>query len=115
MSKYLFIYRNPQPSAADDRPRSPDEMKAMFARWDAWKNKFKDNILDVGDGLKPTGKVIKNGAVTDGPHVESKEVIGGYSMVQADSYETAVAIARACPVTAMPGAYVEVREMAGFG
>jgi hypothetical protein len=114
MNKYLFVYRNPQ--AASSAPqRSPDEMKAMFAAWDAWKNQFKTNILDMGDGLKPTGKVLKGGAVTDGPHVESKEVIGGYSIVQAETYEQVLGVARACPINAMPGAYIEVREMAGFG
>jgi hypothetical protein len=114
MAKYLFIYRTPQSFEA--RQPSPDDMKAMFAQWDAWKSKFKSNIVDTGDGLKPTGKVLKGGTVTDGPHVESKEVIGGYSIVQADSYDKAVAVARECPISAsMPGAYVEVREMAGFG
>jgi hypothetical protein len=113
MTKYLFIYRNPL--AMDARQPSQEEMKAMFAQWDAWKSKFKANILDTGDGLKPTGKVLKGGAVTDGPHVESKEIIGGYSIVQAESYENAVAVARECPISAMPGAYIEVREMAGFG
>jgi hypothetical protein len=113
MSKYLFIYRNAL--NLDTRERSPDELKAMFARWDAWRNQFKGQILDVGDGLKPTGKVLKNGAVTDGPHVESKEVIAGYSMIQAESYEQALTVARSSPITAMPGAYIEIREMAGFG
>jgi len=113
MTKYLFIYRNPQ--SYETRQPSPEDVKAMFARWDAWKSKFKSNILDMGDGLKSTGKVLKGGAVTDGPHVESKEVIGGYSIVQAESYDSAVAVARECPVSAMPGAYIEVREMAGFG
>jgi hypothetical protein len=113
MNKYLFIYRNPQ---AQDRPQpSPEEMKAIFAVWDAWKNQFKSNILDMGDGLKPTGKFLKSGTVTDGPHVESKDIIGGFSLVQAESYDQALAVARACPMNAMPGASVEVREMAGFG
>jgi hypothetical protein len=112
MNKYLFLYRGPQSGSA---PPSPDEMKAMFAAWDAWKSKFKTSILDMGDGLKPTGKVLRGGAVTDGPHVESKEVIGGYSLVQAESYEQALTVARACPMAQMPGAYIEVREMAGFG
>ena len=113
MTKYLFIYRNPL--ALDTRQPSPEEMKAMFAQWDSWKSKFKTNIVDIGDGLKPTGKVLKAGAVTDGPHVESKEIVGGYSIVQAESYDKALAVARECPVTYMPGAYVEVREMAAFG
>jgi hypothetical protein len=114
MNKYLFIYRIPE-SLSPARQRTPDELTAMYARWNAWKDQFKANIVDVGDGLKSTGKVLRNEAVTDGPHVEAKEVIGGYSMVQAESYEQALAVARPCPVSAMPGAYIEIREMAGFG
>jgi hypothetical protein len=114
MNKYLFLYRAPQPNAAQ-RPPSPDEMKQMFAAWEDWRNKFKSNIVDMGDGLKPTGKVVRGGAVTDGAHVEAKEVIGGYSLVQAESYEQAVTVANACPMLAAPGAYIEIREMAGFG
>ena len=114
MNKYLFLYRGPHLTESPP-PHSSDEMKAMFAAWDAWKNKFKTNILDMGDGLKPTGKVLKGGNVTDGPHVESKEVIGGYSLVQAETYEQALAVAAACPINHMPGAYIEVREMANFG
>jgi hypothetical protein len=112
MSKYLFLYRMQQ--TTEDRPRSADELKAMFARWDAWKSQFKNNILDVGDGLKATGRVLRSGAVTDGPHVESKEVIAGYSMIQAESYEAALTVAKASPITAMPGAYTEIRELAQF-
>jgi hypothetical protein len=114
MNKYLFLYRIPE-SPGPTRQRTPDELNAMYARWNAWKEQFKVNIIDVGDGLKSTGKVLRNGAVTDGAHVESKEVIGGYSMVQAESYEQAVTVARSCPVSATPGAYIEIREMAGFG
>jgi hypothetical protein len=114
MNKYLFLYRGPHQTESPP-PHSSDEMKAMFAAWDSWKNKFKASILDMGDGLKGTGKVLKGGTVTDGPHIESKEVIGGYSLVQAESYEQALAVAAACPIHHTPGAYIEVREMAGFG
>jgi hypothetical protein len=110
--KYLLIYRvPPMPSASAP---SPAEMQAMFAQWDAWKNKFKSQILDLGDALKPDGKVLKEGVVTDGPFVESKDVIGGYSIVSADSYEQAVSVARECPMVFVPGAQIEIREMAGY-
>lgn len=112
MTKYLFIYRTPT-QAAPKQP-SPDEMQAMFAQWRVWKEKFKQNILDVGDALKPGGKVLKAGAVTDGPFIEAKEVLGGYSIVQAETYDQALDVARSCPMTFMPGASIEIREMAGF-
>jgi len=112
MNKYLLIYRNPP--ATSDRQPSQEEMTAMFAQWTAWKEKFKKNIVDLGDGLKPDGRVLRAGTVTDGPHVEAKEVVGGFSIVQAESYDQAVDVARGCPINEMPGAYIEIREMMGF-
>lgn len=112
-SKYLFVYRNSAAAEAAHQP-SPAEMQQIFAQWTAWKEKFKAEIVDVGDGLKPTGKVVRAGHTSDGPFVEAKEVLGGYSIVQAASVERALEVARACPVLAMPGASVELREMAGY-
>lgn len=110
--KYLFIYRNPADAPAYEP--SPAEMQQMFAQWNAWKEKFRDEIIDVGDGLKPAGKVVRANATSDGPFVEAKEVLGGYSIVQAASIERAVEISKSCPVLMMPGASVEVRELAGY-
>ena len=36
----------------------------MFAAFNAWKEKFKDNIVDMGDKLKPGGKVVTASGVT---------------------------------------------------
>ncbi len=109
--KYLFIYRTP---ATDSPPPSPEQMQAMLAQWGEWKSKFKSEILDMGDGLKPSGKILANGVVTDGPYIESKEVLGGFSIVSAASYEHAVEVAKGCPITYIPGARIEIREMAGL-
>jgi len=48
--------------------------------------------------------------VTDGPYVEAKEIIASFTVIQADDYDAALAIARACP----PGHTIEIREMAGY-
>lgn len=112
MTKYLFLYRTE--SSNQTRNPSPDEMQAMMAQWAEWKTKFKDSIVDVGDGLKPGGRVYTAGEVTDGAFAEAKEVLGGYSMVQAVSYDAAVEVARTCPVTQMPGYSIEIRELAGY-
>src|SRR5687767_331687 len=76
-TKFLYLYRNP--AGAPMKPPSPEEMQAMFQQWAVWKEKFSAEIIDVGDGLKPGGVVYKAGAVTDGPFVEAKEVMGGFS------------------------------------
>ena len=111
MAKYLLIYRDP----AEPRPQpSPDEMQAFLKLWNDWFEKVGPAIVDGGDGLLPTGKVLlPGGVVSDGPYVESKEIIGGYSVIQADNYESAVTIAKACPI-AMVGGKIEIREFAGY-
>jgi hypothetical protein len=111
-TKFLYLYRGP--ANAPSKPPSPEEMQAMFATWTAWKNKFNQEIIDIGDGLKPGGAVYKSGAVTDGPFIEAKEIMGGYSIVQAASLARAVEIAKECPMNHMPGASIEIRELAGF-
>ena len=84
MPKFLFIYRESTESRA--KP-SPEKMKALGAAWYAWMQKFSESILPGGDGLKPSGRVIKAGIVTDGPHVEAKEVIVSFTIIQADDYD----------------------------
>ena len=51
--------------------------------------------------------------VTDGPFVEAKEIVGGYMIVAAESYEQAIEVAKEMPGMVMPGARIEIREMAG--
>ena len=107
MAKFLFIYRESTVSRAQP---SPDEMQALAAAWGTWMQKFSSAIVPGGDGLKHTGRVLKAGLVTDGPYVEAKEIIVSFGVIQADDYDAALAIARACP----PGHTIEIRELAGY-
>lgn len=108
--KYLFLYR----SSSEPRQPSPAQMQEMFATWNAWKDKFKANILDMGDKLKPSGRVVTASGVSDGPFVEAKEIVGGYMIVTAESYDGALAVAKEMPGMTMPGMRIEIREMAGL-
>lgn len=107
--KYLFLNRS-QPG--NRQPPSPAQMQDMFAAFNAWKEKFKDNILDMGGKLMPDGKVVSTSGATDGPFVEVKEVVGGYMFVTAESIERAIEVAREMPML-MPGSTIEIREVAG--
>ena len=107
MPKFLFIYRE---STEPRTPPSPEEMQALQTAWYTWMQKFSSAIVPGGDGLKPTGRVLKAGVVTDGPYVEAKEIIVSFAIIQADNYDAAVAIARECP----PGHTIEIREFAGY-
>ena len=108
--KYLLIHRS-APGA--HTPPSPAQMQEMYAAFTTWKEKFKANILDMGGKLKPGGKVLSDSGVKDGPFVEVKEIVGGYMVIAAESYDRAIEVARECPGILTPGASVEVREMAG--
>lgn len=113
-TKFLFLYR----SSVDAPPwnPSPEEMQQILAGWAAWKNKFDKEVIDTGDGLKPDGAaaVYKAGTVTDGPFIEAKEIMGGYSIVAASSLARAIEIAKECPINFQPGASIEIRELAGY-
>jgi hypothetical protein len=107
MAKFLFVYRESTERRA--KP-SPEEMQALQAAWYAWIQKFSAAIVPGGDGLKHSGRVLKAGLVTDGPYVEAKEIIVSFAIIQADNYDSALEIARACP----PGHTIEIREFAGY-
>ena len=111
MPKYLLIQRS-APGGTKEPP-SPAQMQEMYAVFSAWKEKFKDRIVDMGGKLLPGGKLVTATGVTDGPFVEAKEIVGGYMVVAADSYEAALEVAREGPGLMMPGSSIEIRELAG--
>jgi hypothetical protein len=113
MKKFLIVNRSPADRPSAKKP-SPEEMQAAMAKFQAWKAQFAEEIVDVGDALKPGGIVYRNGAVTDGPFIEGKEVMGGYMIVATASIERAVDILKACPIHANPDASFEIREMARY-
>jgi len=110
--KFLFLYRkSPDPR---DQP-SPADMQAGYMQWKSWMAKYAKEILDQPpprSGPKPGGAaaVYKGGAVTDGPYVEGKEIVGGWSFIEAESLEHAIAIAREVPMFTS----VEIREITTF-
>ena len=59
-------------------------MEEMYARFNAWREKFQENIVDMG-GQLGDGKVVTSEAVTDGPFVEAREIAGGFMIVSAQS------------------------------
>ncbi len=112
MAKFLCIYREPTVTRA--KP-SPEQMQALQVAWYTWLQKFRAAILPGGDGLKPTGRLLKAGLVTDGPYAEAKEVIASFTVIQADDYDAALAILRECPAAAAASGWsIEIREMAGY-
>jgi hypothetical protein len=94
---------------------SDDKLREIMEEVDAWFAKL-DGEGKLGGG-KPlfdraaTVSSESTRSVTDGPYPEAKEAIGGYIVVNVDSFEEAVEIARANPMTKY-GLITEVREIA---
>src|SRR6266853_4129759 len=105
--KYLCIQRS-QPGKGE-KP-SPAQMERMYAVFNAWKEKFQKNIVDMG-GRLGAGKVVTSEGATDGPFVEAKEVVGGFMIVSAESMEEAIEVVRQSPGVWRPESSVEVREI----
>jgi hypothetical protein len=116
-TNYLLLYRTSAdaPRWEKEKP-SPQKMQEAYAQWKAWMEKFSKELIDTHKtigGLNPTAKsaVYKAGTVTDGPYVEGKEVLAGFSFISADSLERALEIAKECPINREPGASVELRPL----
>jgi hypothetical protein len=107
---FLFLYRKDPTeklSAAD--------MQAGYVQWKSWMAKYAKEILDQPpprSGPKPGGAtaVCRAGAVTDGPYVEGKEIVGGWSFIETESFARAVEIAKEVPM--FPS--VEILELTTF-
>ena len=86
----------------------------------AQMTKYNEDLAKAGalialDGLQPSSKGARisftggKRIVTDGPFIETKEVVGGYWMIQVNSKEEAIEWAKRCP--ARDGDAIEVRQV----
>jgi hypothetical protein len=82
-------------------------MQKIYAAFNAWMEKYKTHLTELGGRLESTGRAVTPTGVTDGPFPESKGVIGGFMILTADSYETAVQIAQEFPAALCPGSSIE--------
>ena len=113
MPKYMLLLHD-NPNAFADI--SPEAMQKIIEKYIAWGKKLREaGVMRAGDKLTDEpGRVMrrKDGQVhvTDGPYSESKELLGGYYMIEAETYDKAVELARDCPQLEYGGA-IEVRQV----
>lgn len=116
MPQYLLLlHEDPQAFAG----RTPAEMQAIVERYIAWAGKLAQdgklagsNKLEDGSG-KSLRSVNGKTTVTDGPYTEGREVIGGYFLIEADSYDDAVRLSSSCPHVEF--GVVEIRQVEPTG
>lgn len=91
-----------------------EELEKYVAESNAWLEKLvTTGKAKGGQALARSGAIVsgKSGAnVTDGPFAESKEVIGGYLLLNVKTFEEAVAIAKTAP-NVVRGTSIEVRPL----
>ena len=108
MNEFVYLYRGGQ-----QMPGSPDQMQTQMQKWMTWLKALADSghVKDMGHPLEHTGKLVKaHKTVTDGPFAEAKDLIGGYTLVQAKDLSHAVDLTSGCPIFEVGGA-VEVRPI----
>src|SRR5262249_1700407 len=108
MTEFVFLYRG------GARDRSPEQMQQVMQKWMAWMKDLgeKGHLIDRGQPLERAGKVVqgKQKTVTDGPFAEAKDVVGGYTLIEAEDLDEAVELSKGCPIFEVEGA-VEVRPV----
>ncbi len=111
---FMLIFRESTPERY--AAMSADERRERLRAWNSWCDKLaSQGTLLSGNPLHDSGRVVAAGrarGVLDGPFAEAKELIGGYFLVSAESFEAAEAIAQQSPNLPY-GQTVEVREVAG--
>ncbi len=108
MSEFVFLYRG------GESGRSPERAQQMMQKWMTWLKELgqQGHIKDQGQPLERAGKLVKGKqkTVTDGPFAEAKDVVGGYTLIEARDLAQAVELSKGCPIFEVDGV-VEVRPV----
>ena len=107
MKKFMVLYLA---SGADFekmmKSSTPEQQKKGMEAWMKWMNANKASIVDGGAPLGKTKRVDQTGASN------TKNEIGGYSVVQAESHDAAAKLfGKDHPHLHMPGACIEIVEI----
>jgi hypothetical protein len=100
MAQYIITY------LGGDQPSSPEEGKQHFAKYKEWLSSLGNSAVSPANPLKGTSTVNSDGTVTAG----STTSMSGFTIIEADSMEAALLIAKACPFLDIGGS-LEVSEL----
>lgn len=100
MPQFIFTY------IGGDYPRSPEEGKKHFERYQQWLNDLGPKVVSPAIPFKDTHTVHSDGSAVPG----TVAGISGLSIMRMDSLEEALAAAQSCPFLEINGR-LEVAEM----
>lgn len=100
MPRFVIVY------LGGDKPSSPEEGKEHFAKYMEWLGSLGDSAVSPANPLKGTSTVGPDGTVSAG----GTTTMSGYTIIEADSMEGALTMAKACPFLDLGGS-LEVSEL----
>ena len=100
MPQYLIVY------LGGDQPSSPEEGNQHFSKYMDWLSSLGDAAVSPANPLKNTSTVSPDGTVTAGGNT----TMSGYTVIEADSMDAALSMAKACPFLDINGS-LEVSEI----
>ncbi len=102
MPKFVFAYHGGK------KPESADEGAQHMAKWEAWVGGLGDAVVNPGSPLGMSKTVSSDGVSDDG----GSNPLSGFSIVNADSMDAALEMAKGCPYLEYGTIEVaEVKEM----
>ncbi len=114
MPQYMLLIYGP-----GDRTPTPEEMAAEMPRWSAYTESLQAaGVMQAGDALHPgdsaTTVRVRDGEtqLIDGPYAETKEILGGYYVIEVPDLDTALKHAARMPNINYGS--VEVRPVVDF-
>ena len=107
MRKFMVLYMASKAELEKMMKNStPEQQQKGMEAWMKWMNENKTSLVDGGAPLGKTKRVDSNGASS------TKNEIGGYSVVQAESHDAATKIfGKDHPHLQVPGAWIEIVEI----
>src|SRR5215472_12434954 len=110
--KYVILLLNTEAASG----LTETEYQTWYSEIGAWYEKGgggSGKLVEGGYQLTPptTAKTIRASGVTDGPFMETKEALGGYSVLETDTIEEAVDIAKTWPGVDRGWITIEVRPV----
>jgi hypothetical protein len=99
MAQYLILIYEDESQYATASPQVFDEIMQAHNAFAGQVEEHGAKLLG-GNALQSTGTAtsIRGGSeVTDGPFVETKEVLGGYYLIEAPDLDAALAVGKLCP------------------
>ena len=108
MEEFTLIFRVPAESAPTE-----EQMKVVMREWNNWLGSIAAQGKHVsGVRLTRQGKILwPSGVITDGPFVELKEELSGFTIVRAADMDEATTLAHGCPIFQL-GGNIEIRQHA---